>query len=413
MRRRWPLTLRGTLSLVLAFVVLVVSARTGLIPLAIAGVALLVLPVLGLATLWWGRGSVTIARRIRSTSPSVGDEVPVDLRVSTTVGLAAGTARWVDGHDEGFGGAASGAFRGGERLVGQQTFSAGYEVTARRRGVHALGPLTIITEDAFGLSRRVSVYGEPLMVTIAPAVVELVGLPMRAAEASGALNSTTSRLGEGMDNLIARPYAAGDSMRRIHWRATAHHGELMVRQEERETAPEATVVLDCSEAHWDAAARASPGSDPEFEAAVSLTASAAIRLLRDGYRVRVLDAGGAAFVPLLAVEDDVPDMLLTLSTVRAHGGAGAAELRTVISGAARGPVILIVGRMAEADRDAVARLAGASGLPVLISAGMRTAELAPFRAHGWRVGACAPADPDGVANAWESARTDEGLDDAP
>ncbi len=33
-------------------------------------------------------------------------------------------------------------------------------------------------------------------------------------------------------------------MRRVHWAATARHGELMVRQEESVTTPEATIILD-------------------------------------------------------------------------------------------------------------------------------------------------------------------------
>jgi uncharacterized protein (DUF58 family) len=39
----------------------------------------------------------------------------------------------------------------------------------------------------------------------------------------------------------ARPYRAGDSRRQVHWRATAHTGELMVRELERPSAEPVTV----------------------------------------------------------------------------------------------------------------------------------------------------------------------------
>ena len=43
---------------------------------------------------------------------------------------------------------------------------------------------------------------------------------------------------------MTREYRHGDPMRRVHWAATARHGELMVRQEESVTTPEATIILD-------------------------------------------------------------------------------------------------------------------------------------------------------------------------
>jgi uncharacterized protein (DUF58 family) len=41
----------------------------------------------------------------------------------------------------------------------------------------------------------------------------------------------------------ARPYRSGDSRRQVHWRATAHTGELMVRELERPSAEPVTVTV--------------------------------------------------------------------------------------------------------------------------------------------------------------------------
>jgi uncharacterized protein (DUF58 family) len=41
----------------------------------------------------------------------------------------------------------------------------------------------------------------------------------------------------------ARPYQPGDSRRRVHWSATAHAGELMVRELERPSAEPVTLTV--------------------------------------------------------------------------------------------------------------------------------------------------------------------------
>ena len=43
-------------------------------------------------------------------------------------------------------------------------------------------------------------------------------------------------------------YLPGDAVKRLNWKATAHRGELMVRQEERQVNPRAAVYLDCDPA---------------------------------------------------------------------------------------------------------------------------------------------------------------------
>src|SRR5690606_1012528 len=110
-------------------------------------------------------------------------------------------------------------------------------------------------------------------------------------------------LGQGADNLIPRAYMSGDSMRRIHWRASAHRGDLMVRQEEQESTPEATVVFDRNVDRYGREALLRPGEDPAFEAAVSACASAVARLTDEGYVVTVIDVDGAALVERIDSED--------------------------------------------------------------------------------------------------------------
>ncbi|WP_324277397.1 DUF58 domain-containing protein [Blastococcus brunescens] len=48
----------------------------------------------------------------------------------------------------------------------------------------------------------------------------------------------------GEDDVSIREYRQGDDLRKVHWRATARTGELMVRLEERPWRAQATLFLD-------------------------------------------------------------------------------------------------------------------------------------------------------------------------
>ena len=58
------------------------------------------------------------------------------------------------------------------------------------------------------------------------------------------------RVGAGTDLLQLRDYQKGDPLRRIHWKATARTGQLMVRQLADEGNGMFTLHIDCSETLW-------------------------------------------------------------------------------------------------------------------------------------------------------------------
>ncbi|MFP5367499.1 MAG: DUF58 domain-containing protein, partial [Actinomycetes bacterium] len=97
-------------------------------------------------------------------------------------------------------------------------------------------------------------------------------------------------------------YRHGDPMRRVHWAATARHNELMVRQEESVTMPEATLILDQRQTSYGSgflSAFGNPDDDggmlssPTFEWAVVGAVSIAAHLLERNYSLRFLDETGA------------------------------------------------------------------------------------------------------------------------
>lgn len=403
MKKLWPLTMRGTGAVVLGIAFVVAAGELGLPVLLYFAMLLFVVVAAGIVSLYATKGSQDVARTLSSDVAAVGRTSTVTAVVGVRSALPAPPGTWSDALPAALAGEAVGPFtalssglRGDERTV-----ELSYDVTGMRRGVHAIGPLTVTSTDTFGFARRRHVIGGTTPITVVPAVVDLPALSSWAGEAGGSLHTSAHQLGQGADNLIARPYAPGDSMRRIHWRATAHRDQLMVRQEEQESTPEATVVLDRGALRWPSEAMTQPGADPGFEAAVSACVSVAARLAKEGYTVEIIDSDGIALCDPLDSEAEVDTVLARFATLVTRRDDHLTHLSALFVGATTGPVVVIVGRFDVADAVALAPIAHHSTLPVLLSVAPVGDALGRAERGGWRA---ARLDPDAdLAASWSSA----------
>lgn len=407
MRRIWPFTVRGTGALVLALACFIAANEIGVVELLYFGMLLLAALGTSVVSLHLTRRSERVERTLSPEVASVGDDSRVSIRVTVRSAVSTPPGTWDDALPKALRGTAHGDFpalRSGLRRS-DQSVDMTYTITGERRGVHALGPLTVRTTDPFGLARRQRLLGSTTRIAVAPAVVELPALAEFAGEAGGALQTVNTQLGQGADNLIARPYASGDSMRRIHWRATAHRDELMVRQEEQESTPEATVILDRGVLRFSPDALHSPGADPAFEAAVSACVSVVARLVKDGYAVEVIDTDGAVLGDRIdgGESAEVEELVHRFATLVARRDDFLTRLPQLFAGVTTGPVILIVGRFDPQDADAIAAAAHHSTLPVLFAVAPVTDALERAESVGWRAGEIG-IDSD-LATAWSRTVT--------
>ena len=166
-------------------------------------------------------------------------------------------------------------------------------VVPSRRGVHRLGPVRLERLAPFGSAVRRRTAGGSIDIVAVPPIVPLG--PLGSASSAGDDAPRSGTQGQGTDNLIPRPYAPGDSIRRVHWRASAHHGELMVREEERDESAAATVVIDTDPASW-------PDSDA-FDLALSALVSVVARLRSDGFVVLVRTSAGSVLGDVASVSE--------------------------------------------------------------------------------------------------------------
>lgn len=413
MKNRWPLTLRGSGALLLAIVSFVLARELGIVELMYIGCLLLALLVVGFALLHVGRRFGAAERVMRPDVVAVGSETRVHARVSVRSITPLGTIRWSDRLPDAL---ASDALESGAQRhpSGRATRSAGaasagmdepidiaYSARALRRGVWSIGPLTMRTTDPFGLVRRIHTPAGETRIVAVPTVVPLPHVTISAGEAGGSLHASSDQLGQGADNLIARPYAPGDSMRRIHWRATAHRDTLMVRQEEQESTPAATVLLDLGAPRWDLSARDETGVDPAFEAALSACVSIVLRFARDGYQVDVIDTDGTPLGEPLSgnvAPEDVEQMMVRFASLTTRRHDTLPGLAQRYAGAQAGPLVVITGILRLQDSDALAPLAHHSSLPILLAAAPAADALERAAHAGWRTGTVgAPTD---LADDW-------------
>ncbi|MGI8913562.1 MAG: DUF58 domain-containing protein [Chloroflexota bacterium] len=149
-----------------------------------------------------------------------------------------------------------------------------YTVRGSRRGLYALGPLTLSYGDIFGFEDRILRGAGTDRLIVYPKIVPLEQLLLPSRTPLGALRSRNP-LSEDPSRVIGvRDYQRGDSIRRIHWPATARHGQLQVKKLEPAMTLQTILLLDLHPESYD-----SQMTDQYQELAIVAAASFANRLI--------------------------------------------------------------------------------------------------------------------------------------
>jgi uncharacterized protein (DUF58 family) len=154
-------------------------------------------------------------------------------------------------------------------LGGGGVRSLRYQLQCNRRGYYQLGPLVLETGDLFGFHRRYRVLSEPHFLLVLPKVLPLEGFDIASRRPIGEVRMSY-RLYEDPTRIAGvRQYQPGDSLNRVHWKATARTGTLHSKIYEPSTVAGITLLLDF---HLDS-------HDPQHEpvrSELSVTAAASL-----------------------------------------------------------------------------------------------------------------------------------------
>jgi uncharacterized protein (DUF58 family) len=250
-----------------------------------------------------------------------------------------------------------------------------YSIRSHVRGRHHLGPLALRVRDPFGLATVATVLPGSTEVTVLPRVEPLGGGQPRGdgVGAEGAIPHMVALHGE--DDVAIRTYRDGDDLRRIHWPATAHRGELMVRQEDRPARRRAVLVLDSR-----SSGHRGSGPSGSFEWAVTAVASMAVHLATHSYAVHLVSSETAAD----GRAGEMMDVAPALDALAVADMSAPRQFEQVLHGAhpltsAGGLVIAVV---TDHDEDTLRRIAslrqpGGTGLLLLVEAATFTGSVPP------------------------------------
>lgn len=320
-----------------------------------AGILLLLVPLISLVIALRSRVRLKASRRVEPARIAVDETATVHLEISNRARIATGVLLVED----------SIPFTLGTRprFVLDHVWSlfrrdVTYTVRPVVRGRYSIGPLTVRVTDPFGMVELHRPFSEVGHLVVTPAVHRLP--PVRlVGEWSGSGESRPRAIASaGEEDATIRAYRTGDDMRRVHWRATAHHGELMVRREEQPWQSWATVLLDNR-----TAGHAGEGVDSSLEWAVTAAASIGVHLSERGYAVRLATDHGAAVStawhdPASGAGDATASLLEALAVVAPKREASVGSWPDLLAGAnsATGLLIAVIGRLDEQEARLVASL---------------------------------------------------------
>ncbi|PMB90596.1 DUF58 domain-containing protein [Varibaculum cambriense] len=153
-----------------------------------------------------------------------------------------------------------------------KSFTREFQLQTRRREKIVVGPPRTVREDILGLIRRVRSWPESQDVYVYPNFTSALGaLSGYSRDMEGATSQVITSSDAAFHAL--RPYESGDDRRHIHWKMSAHTGQLMMRQYLETRRSHYLIVLDLKRENY---------READFELAVEAAASLAVSSLSSG-----------------------------------------------------------------------------------------------------------------------------------
>ncbi|MFG1944559.1 DUF58 domain-containing protein [Nonomuraea sp. NPDC048826] len=398
------LTSRGRSFLASGVAALLMAFLLGENDLFRIGLLVAALPLLAALVVARTRYRLSCARRLSPARAEAGGEATVTLRLENVTRLPTGLLLIEDTVPYALGVRARFVL---DRVEPRGVREIDYRVRSDLRGRYPIGPLSVRIADPFGLVELARSFTITDTLVVTPKVVPLPHVRLSGEWTGGGDSRTRSVAAAGDDDVAPREYRQGDDLRRVHWRSTARHGELMVRREEQQWQSRGALLLDTRKY-----AHRGEGPRSSFEVAVSAAASIGVHLSREGLGLRLVTDQGPEHLTDTGLSWSLLD---TLAMVR---GSSARSLEMGVSalraGGGDGLIVAVLGSLDAEEARELARLrhSGITGVAVLLDVdtwnGQEPESSEEYRAvqtvlagYGWRI-VRLPAGVS-IASVWQDA----------
>lgn len=171
-------------------------------------------------------------------------------------------------------------FRWTTSVSGRQHLIWKDSLECRARGDYELGPIRLRSGDIFGFFLREKLVPASGKLLVYPRIVPVdkLNLPMR--QLTGETVASRNVYEDISRTMGTRAYQREDPFKRIHWKASAHSGQLQARQYESTTSPNLLLMFEI-----DGFCHRLTGNEELFELAVTTVASLADEACRQEFSV--------------------------------------------------------------------------------------------------------------------------------
>lgn len=125
-----------------------------------------------------------------------------------------------------------------------------YELSGRQRGYYLIGPAQVVTGDLFGFAEKRGQADQADYLTVYPRVIPLTRLGLASRAPYGTIKSRQPVFADPTRVIGKRDYVAGDPLRSIDWKGSAHAGVLQVKKYEPAVSLTSVIYLNLNTAEY-------------------------------------------------------------------------------------------------------------------------------------------------------------------
>ena len=234
-----------------------------------------------------------------------------------------------------------------------------HQLHCNRRGYYQLGPLTITSGDIFGLYPR-SIQDDKIdYLIVYPRIIPLEQLDIPSLYPLGETKAEQRIFEDPTRTIGVRDYTPQDSLRHVHWKASARHQNLQIKVFEPTTTLNVALFLAVDSYQqfnqqgailyqYQQETEANQ-TDEEFESGISLTASLAKYILDQHstaglfVNTKLVDSGQPAEIQPGRSDDQLINILETLAKVTSKSSSSFSKyLQSVRNKLPWGTTIIVV-----------------------------------------------------------------------